>query len=100
MARDPMTFAEMDSLRLFTSDDTLRGMGFVPWEEPHVGVIHWLFPEDLYDRIPNGYPVVVINGKTEKFVHNQTPSDTRYRCLAYGWIRPRMKTARIEVPLP
>lgn len=48
----------------------------------------WLFPAEWYDAIPNGFPLVDINGCNELFIKGSTDDDRRYGCLAYGVMIP------------
>jgi len=44
----------------------------------------WLFPASWYEDIPNGFPIVDINGCTESFEKGKTDDDRRFGMLAYG----------------
>ena len=44
----------------------------------------WLFPAEWYDSIPNGFPIVDINGCIEQFERGKTDDDRRFGLLAYG----------------
>ncbi len=57
----------------------LRDLGLQCWDESL-----WLFPAEWYDYIPEGYEVVDINLKIEKFIKGETDDDRRYGTLAYG----------------
>ncbi len=59
--------------------ETLRELGCCPWDETLM-----LFPWEWYDKIPDGYLVTSISGRTEPFVHGETDNDKRFGCLAYG----------------
>jgi hypothetical protein len=48
----------------------------------------WLFPGEWYSMIPNGFPLVDINGVNELFIQGQTDDDIRCGCLAYGVMIP------------
>lgn len=49
--------------------------------------IHYLFPGEWYEFIPENFPVVDIFGKKEKFVKGESSNDIRFGCLAFGFIR-------------
>jgi hypothetical protein len=67
------------------SKETLKAIGCCPWDEPNdKGEVLWLLPGEWYDRIPEGFPLTCIDGKTEPFKRGETDDDTRYGCLAYG----------------
>jgi len=51
------------------------------------GEIHYLFPGEWYDYIPNGLEVVGIFGERYKFIHGQSDNDIRFGCLPYGFVR-------------
>lgn len=64
---------------------TLRAIGCSAWDEPDAnGKQLWLLPGEWYDHIPEGMPLVCIDGKTEPFERGKTDDDTRFGCLAYG----------------
>lgn len=46
----------------------------------------WLLPAEWYDSIPNGFPVIDINGCLEQFERGKTDDDRRFGMLAYGVI--------------
>lgn len=73
-----MTSEWFDSLKLKSSDE-LKALGLGHWDEGH-----FLFPEEWYDYIPDGYEVVGISNKLFKFKKDKTSKDTRYGLLAYG----------------
>lgn len=67
------------------SPETLKAIGCCPWDEPNEkGEVLWLLPGEWYDRIPEGTPLVCIDGKPELFQRGVTDDDIRYGCLAYG----------------
>lgn len=49
--------------------------------------IHYLFPKEWYEIIPNGFEIINIFGNKENFVPGVTDDDIRYGCLSYGFIR-------------
>ncbi len=60
--------------------ETLVQLGMGIW-----GKGHYLFPKEWYSFIPNGYPVVDINGNTELFRRGETDDDIRFGCLSFGF---------------
>lgn len=64
----------------------LKGLGLQKWEETPEQ-IHWLFPYEWYDFIPEGMEIVDINGEREKFKRGTTDNDMRFGVLAYGFIQ-------------
>jgi len=84
--RDPHEITPPDAPKSF---DRLRTMsraelfrwGLRMWSEES-GLM--LFPAEWYDRIPEGYEVVTINGETKPFERGVTDDDRRYGCLSYG----------------
>ena len=77
--------------------DVLKKMGVGIWstwkeddEETDYmskGDIHYLFPVEWYDHIPEGFEIISLFGEKEKFEHGKTDDDIRYGCLPYGFIR-------------
>lgn len=59
--------------------EQLKELGCVNWD----GEL-FLFPGEWYEKIPESYPLVCINGKTEFFEKGKTDNDIRMGCLAYG----------------
>ena len=49
-------------------------------------VIHWLYPGEWYDHIPEGYEVIGLSGENYKFAKDESDDDIRYGCLPYGFI--------------
>jgi hypothetical protein len=74
------------------SPETLKAIGCCPWDEPNEkGEVLWLLPGEWYDRIPEGFLLTCISGKTEPFKRGETDDDIRYGCLAYGiMVGPRV----------
>lgn len=68
------------------SKDTLVKLGLGIWDADEKQT-HWLFPEEWYSSIPDGYPVVDINEEIEPFKAGETDNDIRFGCLAYGFIQ-------------
>ncbi|MDT0643703.1 hypothetical protein RM553_12745 [Zunongwangia sp. F363] len=48
------------------------------------GEVHYLLPAEWYNCIPNGFEVLDIFGKIEKFKKGITDDDRRFGCLCYG----------------
>lgn len=82
-----------DELRSL-SVNTLREMGLMPWNDPakpddgdpvllrtHTLM---LLPGEWYPHVPEGFEVVTIAGKRERFEQHVTDDDIRYGCLAFG----------------
>lgn len=44
----------------------------------------YLIPNEWYEYIPDGFDLVCISGKAEKFKRGRTDNDIRFGCLAYG----------------
>lgn len=81
----PRTEREYDALRLMTPEN-LKDIGCQIWDSEN-GRTHWLYPYEWYPFIPNGYPVVDINGEIEPFSKGETDDDIRYGALAFGFIQ-------------
>lgn len=69
-----------DSLKSM-SKERLRNMGLRVWEGKM-----WLYPQEWYDYIPDGYPAVCIDGTSEPFQAGVSSDDVRFGLLAYGFI--------------
>lgn len=76
------------------SDKALQKLGMRRWGREHEdgkgkewGKLLWLFPAEWYDSIPEGYPIVDIMFREERFVRGKTDNDIRFGCLAYGILR-------------
>lgn len=69
------------------SPETLEQMGCGQWDEANdKGECLWLLPGEWYDFIPDGFPLVCIDGTTSPFKRGVTDNDIRFGCLAYGVI--------------
>ena len=44
----------------------------------------WLFTEEEFDKLPDGFELVCINGGTYIKGKDKIDMDTRFGCLAYG----------------
>lgn len=70
------------------SEPTLKAMGCQKWDEPDAdGNVLWLYPAEWYDRIPEGFPLIDINGEASLFKRGETDDDMRFGALPYGFIR-------------
>ena len=79
-----LRFAQLPSL----SPETLRALGCQRWSEPdEQGNTLWLYPAEWYGYIPDGTPIVDINGEHEEFKRGETDDDMRYGVLAFGFLR-------------
>lgn len=74
----PAGFAEFTHLFEMTGEQ-LRQLGCGNWD----GGL-FLFPQEWYPDIPEGFPVETINGKIVKFVPGKTDNDVGVGMLAYG----------------
>ena len=81
----PYTPEEYKALKNLEPTSLIK-IGCQKWNEKE-GKIHWLYPHEWYDHIPNDTEVVSISGEVEKFKHGETDNDKRYGALAYGFIQ-------------
>ena len=79
----PKTVREYDALTRLGKDE-LKSVGCSLWDDEG-GFLHWLYPAEWYDFIPDGYVMTDICGKEEKFKAGKTDNDQRFGCLAYGF---------------
>lgn len=89
----PSVFTRLHTM----SDGELRLLGCRAWDEPGgpqavpgqtvAGHVLYLFPAEWYERIPNGFEVVTISGRREKFERGRTSDDRRFGVLAYGVLK-------------
>ena len=49
--------------------------------------IHWLFPKEWYDHIPEGYNVVTVTNKVIQFKKGETSNDIRHGLLGFGFVQ-------------
>jgi hypothetical protein len=61
-------------------------MGCGVWEKTDSS-IHFLYPKEWYDLIPENYEIVCISGEVEHFKKGVTDDDIRFGCIAYGFIQ-------------
>ncbi|MFW6028718.1 MAG: hypothetical protein ACOCRO_00545 [Halanaerobiales bacterium] len=66
----------------------LLNMGLRIWEETE-NKVHWLYPSEWYDFIPDGLEVIDILEKKIKFKHGITDDDKRFGCLPYGFVKEK-----------
>lgn len=80
----PQSAEHIDKIKKLPSD-VLRRIGVGVWSGGHDWT-HYLFPVEWYDYIPEGYPIVTINGETKLFEHGGSDDDRRFGQLPYGWV--------------
>lgn len=72
----------------------LRELGLRGWDEPDArGRVLMLLPGEWYWSIPDGWLLVCISGRVERFRRGKTDNDIRCGCLAYGVLT---KEARVN----
>jgi hypothetical protein len=79
----------LDSLWANGTIARLEPLGFRTWgrdSRRNPRWRHWLFPSHWYSIIPNGYPVVNIEGNIEIFSYGETTSEIIGQTLRFGWI--------------
>jgi len=81
----PKTQEEYAALPKMTPDN-LKKIGCQVWDNEN-GKIHWLYPYEWYDHIPNGTEIVDISGNVEQFERGVTDNDMRFGALAYGFVQ-------------
>jgi len=72
-------------------EDKLKTLGCQVWERKW-GTVHWLYPAEWYDHIPNETEVVGLCGDREKFERGVTSDDRRFGALGYGFIQQEQQT--------
>jgi hypothetical protein len=76
---------QIDYANLSLKDDAdLIALGCGVWDSDDKGTT-WLFPKEWYAFIPDGLPVVDINGETSPFKAGVTDDDYRFGCLSFGF---------------
>lgn len=103
----PETKDELETLIKSAPKDILKKMGVGIWttydtlekdiqeglepDEPitymNPGDIHYLFPGEWYNLIPEGFECVDIFGEKELFSLGKSDDDIRFGCLGYGFVR-------------
>lgn len=81
----PRDAAHLDKLKKLSRDILLR-IGLQMWNEED-GKVLYLFPEEWYDCIPDGYIVTDIFWEDEPFRKGKMDNDIRCGALAYGFAR-------------
>lgn len=80
----PKTKTEFRQLDLKSkTEKQLIKLGLRKWNEK---TNLFLFPGEWFNIIPEGYNVVSISGKFQKFSKHTSDDDTRFGCLPYGII--------------
>lgn len=80
-------FSRTDWDDLDTRDEaTLKALGLGIWKRDETQ-IHWLFPKEWYDSIPNGLEIDFIDGEKGAFTKGETDGDYRFGCLAFGFVQ-------------
>lgn len=100
----PRSLAEFESLRTLTDeqrlakglrrwgrpepDDVARSKAVAPKGDRRADLtglpMLWLFPGEWYASIPEGFEIVTISYRVERFRRGKTDNDIRFGCLAYG----------------
>lgn len=65
------------------SIEALESLGMRVWHREH-GRVVLLFPHEWYARIPEGYEIVTVAGRTKRFARGVTDDDIRFGMLSYG----------------
>lgn len=86
----PTDFEELRQM----SKSALKELGLQPWNDPfdqeprdeeRFGKqVLMLFPGEWFRHIPEGFKIVDIFGKRERFHKRSTDNDIRFGCLAFG----------------
>lgn len=79
---------EYEALKLMLPS-SLKKIGCQMWEVDQKGNVHWLYPAQWFDCIPDGTEVVSIMGVTEKFERETMSNDKRFGALSYGFKQAR-----------
>ena len=81
----PNTPTEYEALPRLSRENLIK-IGCSIWETVG-GQIHWLYPGEWYEVIPDGTEIVDISGRRKEFVNGNSSDDIRGGCLAYGFIQ-------------
>lgn len=81
----PKTVEEYEFIKEL-SEQNLKKLGCQIWNKEN-GKVHWLYPTEWYNHIPDGVEIIDISGNKEIFKHGETDDDMRYGALAYGFIQ-------------
>jgi len=84
----PNTPEEYEALKLMLPS-SLEKIGCQMWEVDQKGNVHWLYPAEWYDSIPDGTEVISIMGVIKKFERGITSNDKRFGALSYGFKQAR-----------
>lgn len=89
----PLTIHEFSGLSSL-SDEKLLKLGLGRWgrlfehkDGTESGPMLWLFPQEWYKYIPEGFEITSITFKKEKFEPGKTDDDIRFGCLSYGILK-------------
>lgn len=83
----PADFTRADWENLHTRPaETLEALGLGIWTKDKKRT-HWLYPKEWYGLIPDGLPIVQIDGERELFKRGETDDDYRFGCLSFGFIQ-------------
>ncbi len=83
----PNTPEEYQALKLMSAEN-LKKIGCQVWDDED-GKVHWLYPHEWYDYIPDGTEIVGIFGNAEIFKKGETDDDIRFGALGYGFLQQR-----------
>jgi len=83
----PQSLEEYEALK-FMTQESLEEIGCQKWEQ-NKEIIHWLYPWEWYDYIPEGLKVIDICGCSEEFKKGFIDDDQRFGALPYGFIQKR-----------
>lgn len=83
----PNTPEEYEALKLMNPEN-LKKVGCQVWDNKD-GKVHWLYPAEWYEHIPDGTEIVGICGKAEAFKKGETGNDMRFGALSYGFLQQR-----------
>lgn len=83
----PCTVQEYEALPKM-DEKTLIDIGCQMWDEKD-NMIHWLYPAQWFEFIPEGFEVYTIGERYVKFNKNTSDNDTRFGALAYGFLKPK-----------
>jgi len=79
---------EYEALKLMLPS-SLKKIGCQMWEVDQKGNVHWLYPSEWYDSIPDGTEIITLSGVTKKFERGSTSNDKRFGALSYGFKQAR-----------
>lgn len=84
----PNSVEEFNALKSMSKEMLLK-LGLLMWNghEDKKTWIHWMYPYQWYDFIPQHYMVTDIFEVDEPFIKGVTDDDRRFGCLPYGFIQ-------------